>query len=270
MLSVKQKRIIRGSCNPNNFCYIFLLTNFQFSGLKMEIDDVVLNLLADKAPVKARDFMLAYSEHRTTSWADAARDAIVRAGSDGHLPQTRGQLRYHAGELAIAQACHSSGAGVIPLRTRPPGGIFNVARLGRFSLVGVTVTYPGLMPRKSVTRKLLSQPNEALDPCLRLDFGEPKSPRIVTELSYFGCIVTVPSVSDKAIPAIIALGIPNAAVTEWISWIPFHRLHTVLQERADRFYAGDAPQPASVPDNAFPTFRAPKIGDADDKEEGGK
>jgi len=235
----------------------------------MDVDETVLDLLTDRVPIKARDFMLAWSEYRTTSWADAARDAATRAGSDGHLPQIRGQLRYHEGEVSVADACRASGVGVIPLRTRPPGGVFNVARVGKFSLVSVAVRYPGLMPRASVTRKLLSQSNETLDPCLRMDFGVPEAPRVITELSYFGCLATVPSISDKSVPAILALGIPNAAVTEWITWIPFHRLHTSLQERADKFSPGDAPSPAVIPDQAFPTFRAPKVDDAENDEGGG-
>src|SRR5215813_9548582 len=98
----------------------------------------------------------------------------MRAASNGHLPQIRGQLRYHLGQKALAESCHGVGLGAIPMHTTPPGGIFIVARIGRFGLVSLTVKHGELRPRRSITRKILSQANESLDPQARL-FQEEKS-----------------------------------------------------------------------------------------------
>lgn len=230
----------------------------------MDIDQVVIDMLADKSPAKARDMMLAWAERRNSSWSNAAREAQARAGSDWHVPQIRGQLRFHLGEAALADAAYTAGAGVIPLRSQPPGGVCNVARIGRFALVSLIVRYPGLLPRRSITRKLLSEPNEAIDPNLRLPL-EDSDRRVITELAYFGCLTAVPSAVDPSVPAILALAIPNKGLTGWISWIPFHRLHALLQEWSDFASSGTEPGGGFVPDLAFPKFRLPKSDIADDK-----
>src|SRR5258708_7721465 len=148
---------------------------------------MILDLLTDKLPARARDLMLAWDEQRNASWADAERQAEARAASDGHLPQLRGQFRYHLGERALAEAARAAGIGCIPLKTTPPGGTFIVARIGRFGLVSLAVRYSGLLPRRSITRKLLSQANEPLDPQGEL-FKERTDPSaVVTDLAYFGC-----------------------------------------------------------------------------------
>jgi hypothetical protein len=220
----------------------------------MDPDGVVLDLLSDKNPERARNVMLAWDERRNSSWADAARQAESRAGSDGHLPQIRGQLRHHLGEVALAQSARSGGAGAIPLVTKPPGGIFIVARVGRFALVSAAVRENQLMPRRTITRKLLSQPNDSLDPQTSLRFDD-SVPKPITELAYFGCLIAVASRRDPTVPAELALAIPTAALDRWISWIPLHRLHALLRERTDM--AGDAGE-VDVPDIAFPTFRVSK------------
>lgn len=230
----------------------------------MDPDEVVLGLLTDRNAQRARNVMLAWDERRNSSWADAAREAEVRAASDGHLPQIRGQLRYHLGEAALAQAARSSGAGAIPLATRPPGGIFTVARVGRFALISVMVHDRRLMPRRTVTRKLLSQPNESLDPQSSLLFDDTAS-KPITDLAYFGCLIAVAGRRDPTVPAELALAIPTAALDRWISWIPLHRLHASLQERADTI-PGDLGD-RDMPDIAFPTFRVPK--DHEDSSEEG-
>jgi hypothetical protein len=130
----------------------------------MEIDDLVIDLLTGRVPVHARDLMLAWSERRHSSWADAAREAELRAASSGHLPQIRGQLRYHFGESALMAAARTANVGAMPVPTQPPGGVFIVARVGKFALVSVASADSRKMPRRSVTRKLLSQPNQNLDP----------------------------------------------------------------------------------------------------------
>lgn len=219
----------------------------------MDPDELVLDLLTDRNPLRARNMMLAWDERRTASWADAARDAEVRAASEGHLPQIRGQLRYHGGETALAQAARGVGAGAIPLQTQPAGGIFTVARIGRFALVSVMVRDREKLPRRTVTRRLLSQPNQALDPQRSL-FGEGAA-QPVTELAYFGCLVAVAARRDPTTPAELALAVPARGMDRWISWTPLHRLHSALQSRAD-----EAPTPVDdgeLPDIAFPTFRVP-------------
>jgi hypothetical protein len=241
-----------------DFRRIFHVNEISIFGAKMTVEHMVVDLLADKTPAKARDLMLGWAQRRNASWADAAREAESRAASGGHLPQIRGQLRFHLGEAALGEAARSAGAGVIPFRTTPPGGIFMVARVGRFALVNLSVRYPGVMPRRSLTRKMLSQANDAIDPQRRLDLGDEK--RVVTELAYFGCLAAVPSGADPTAPAVLALGVPNAGLTNWLAWIPSHRLHAYLQERTDGSGKGADGERSSgsIPDNAFPKFRLPK------------
>jgi hypothetical protein len=197
----------------------------------MTVEHVIVDLLADRAPTRARDLMLYWGERRSASWVDAAREAADRAASGGHLPQIRGQLRYHLGEAALTEAARSAGVGALPYRTVSPGGVFMVARVGRFALVNLMVRRPEFLPRRSVTRTMLSQANEKIDPQHRLDLGDER--QVVTELAYFGCLVTVPSSNDPTAPSILALGVPNAALNSWLAWIPLHRLHAFLQGRVD-------------------------------------
>ncbi|QWG14480.1 hypothetical protein KMZ29_07370 [Bradyrhizobium sediminis] len=240
-------------CNPKDFAPFFILTKGQFLGLRMDPEEIALDLLTDRNAERARNMMLAWDERRNSSWADAARDAEARAASDGHLPQIRGQLRYHLGEAALAQAARSAGAGAIPLKTQPPGGVFTVARVGRFALVSATVQKPKAFPRATMSKKLLSQPNSALDPQTTLFDDKPKP---VTDLAYFGCLITVAAMRDPSSPAELALAIPTPSLNRWIAWIPLHRLHAMLQERVDRG-AGSRAGEDSVPDVSWPTFKIP-------------
>jgi hypothetical protein len=228
----------------------------------------IVDLLADKNPAAARNLMLAWTERRNAAWANAARDAEARAASARHLPQIRGQLRYHLGETALVESARDANVGAIPFQTQPPGGIFTVARVGRFALVSVTAQHKKLMPRKSVTRKLLSQPNEAIDPQNDMFASVVEKPPVVTELAYFGCLVTIPNKRDPSVPAELGFGVPSVGLQSWISWIPFSRLIVLLQEKVD---AGGTPPTTDsvVPDIAFPRFRMPKK-DSDVGEDGKK
>jgi hypothetical protein len=139
-----------------------------------------------------------------------------------------------------------------------------VARVGRFGLVSLTVKQRKLLPRRSITRKILSQANESLDLQVRL-FEEEKS-RPVTELAYFGCLIAIPSERDPSVPAELCLGIPNVGISHWIAWIPLDRLHGMLQSRADGAAGAFGVLSGEMPDLAFPTFRVPKQrSDAEDE-----
>jgi hypothetical protein len=166
-------------------------------------------------------------------------------------------LRYHLGETALVESARAANVGAIPLQTTPPGGVFTVARVGRFALVSVTAQNKHLMPRRSVTRKLLSQPNEALDPQVDIFAAFEKKQPVVTDLAYFGCLVTIPNKRDPSVPSELALGVPTVGLQGWISWIPFSRLIVLLQEKADA--AGPSTlTDGAIPDIAFPRFRLPK------------
>ena len=230
----------------------------------MDIQAKVIDLLAVRDPIRARDFFLQWSEHCHSAWIDAANDAKSRAATEGHLPQIRGQIRHHRKEIALKTSAQSAGIGVIPMKTLNPGATFMVARLGRFGLVNVAARHELQMPRKSVTRKFLSQPNESIDPQASL-FEVEEVKQKTTELAYFGCLVAIPSWRDPTVPAGLWVSVPNAAMTDWIIRMPLHRVIALLNDRTN-----DAPdvvvQPtiADVPDRAFPAFRLPN--DKDDAE----
>jgi len=230
------------------------------------LESVVLDLLADRHPERARDFALAWAEQRSASWANAAREAEARCASDGHRPAIRGQLRYHLGEKALADAARAANLGAMPLRTTPPGGVFNVARVGRFAVVSLSVRAAHLTPRKSLTRKLLAQSNIDLEPQRSLPFGSTPNARGATELAYFGCVVAVAWKKDPTVPAELAFAVPNVELNDWIAWIPLYRVHALLQERADRKATGGASGDAFT-DKVFPRFRLPK---PDEKSDDGK
>jgi hypothetical protein len=222
----------------------------------------IIDLLTERGAARARDFVLAWGERRNASWLNAAREAAARCGSIDHLPQIRGQLRYHLGEVALAEAAAKAEIGFIPLKTKPAGGVFNVARVGRFALASVTVPAKYAVPRDSVTRRMLSEPNEDLEPQTRL-IEKTTGKRAATELAYFGCVIAIPWKRDPTVPASLVLAVPNKTLTHWISWIPLHRAYTLIQERVD------ATQPTSsrelgIPDNVFPKVRIPKPGQAED------
>lgn len=222
----------------------------------------VIDLLAERGAASAVDFLLAWGEGRNTSWMNAAREAATRCGSIDHLPQIRGQLRYHLGEVALANAAEKAGLGFIPIKSRPPGGVFNVARVGRFALASIVVRQKYAIHRRSVTRLMLGQANKDLEPQTNLFDGQNVA-RPTAELAYFGCVVAVPWRKDPTVPAALAVGALNADLTKWIEWIPLHRAYALLQERLNS--AEPAPSRGfDIPDNVFPKLRLPKPGEGED------
>jgi hypothetical protein len=254
-LSIAQSILGDKICIPKDFALFFLLAKVQFLGFLMSIDSDVVELLADRAPTKARGLMLAWEEARNASWANAARESESRAASRGHLSQLRGQFRFHLGEAALVEASRTAGIGSLPFQTIPVGGTFIISRVGRFGLVSLVTHRPRIMPRKSITRKMLSLPNKPLDPQRAL-FEIEATKKVITELAYFGCLLAIPNTRDHSVPAQLALAVPNAALTQWLSWIPLPRLHALLQDKVDS--ASDRPpEVGTVPDQAFPRLRLP-------------
>ncbi|WP_400765473.1 hypothetical protein [Methylosinus sporium] len=222
------------------------------------MDDTIADLLADRDADKAHKFMLSYEERRIASWADAQRDAAARAATSKHLPHSRGQLRHHYGERALAESAAEAGCGHLPFTSLPPGGVCVVARVGRFALVSVKVGFDGAVPRKSVMRELLARPNAELDPQGAL-FGSSQRREKPTELAYFGCLVAVPMRRDPSVPSILAFAVPSTTLDRWFYWTPLSSLHAALQKRMDRRTDRAAGTP--IPDRAFPKLRIPKAPD---------
>jgi hypothetical protein len=106
-----------------------------------------------------------------------------------------------------------------------------------------------------MSKKLLSQPNEVLDPQTSM-FDDPSKPKLVTDLTYFGCLITVAASRDPTTPSELAFAVPTTGLDRWISWTPLHRMHALLQERVDR-EGGVRTGDDSVPDISWPTFRVP-------------
>jgi hypothetical protein len=177
------------------------------------------------------------------------------------LPQIRGQLRYHLGEIALAHAAGAVSAGQLPVKTNPPGGVFIVARIGRFALVSLTTRKTHGLPRRSMTRKLMSQRNFDLEP--QQNFLDPVGARGATELAYFGCLVAVPWKRDPTVPAELAIAIPNASLSDWLTWMPLHFAFAQLQARVAGGTSGSPPSGSPIPDNVFPRFRLPKRDDSE-------
>jgi hypothetical protein len=229
------------------------------------LESIVLDLLAGKNPAQARDFVLSWAEYRHSSWADAARDAETRCASESHLPQIRGQLRYHLGEIALARAASAAKVGSMSFRTDPPGGVFILARVGRFALVSLTVRRAHSTPRPTLTRRLLSRPNGELEPQRSFLPVEVVQTRGPTQLAYLGCLVAVPWRRDPTVPAQLAFAVPDASLDGWLIWIPLHRVHAMMQQRADSGGIPDQAEP-TIADKAFPKFRIPNEKDetADD------
>lgn len=80
--------------------------------------------------------------------------------------------------------------------------------------------------------------------------------RIWTLVCRGSLFMPVAATRDATSPAELAFAVPTPALDRWISWIPLHRLHAMLQERVDR---GIAPQSGedSIPDISWPTFKVP-------------
>ena len=136
-----------------------------------------------------------------------------------------------------------------------------VARLGRFALVNQVLRSRDHLPRRSVTRRLLSQPNADIDPQGALALGDVVNGTVKTELAYFGCLVSVVCRSDPTVPSELAIAIPSRSIDRWIAWIPLHKVHELLQSRTGGQDEREQHQPTSeIPDRAFSTFRVPKEG----------
>lgn len=219
------------------------------------MDEVILSLLGGTRPDDAKNFLISWSERRTSSWMDAARDAKARSASGGHLPQIRGQLRYHLGERSLSDAASHCGVGCMPLSTKPKGGTFMVARVGRFALVNLKLSQSHALPRRSTTRTLLAQPNQEIDPQTGL-FDDERGARGTTELAYLGCLVAVACKADPTIPSELAFAVLSANMDRWISWIPIPHACAMLQDVGAPVGSGSADE-AQIPDKAFPKLRLP-------------
>jgi hypothetical protein len=246
------------ACYPKDSALIFLSTKVQFREAPLEA--LILDLLADRNPAQARDFVLAWGERRNASFADAQRQAVSRAASVDHLPQIRGQLRYHLGEIALGNSAGAVKAGQLPVKTDPPGGVFIVARIGRFALVSLTTRKKHALPRRSITRKLMSQRNLDLEP--QRSLLDPIGSRGATELAYFACLVAVLWKRDPSVPSELAIAVPNASLSDWLTWMPLHFAFAQLQARIDSG-TGSSPSIGPIPDNVFPKFRLPKQDDSE-------
>jgi hypothetical protein len=108
---------------------------------------------------------------------------------------------------------------------------------------------------------MMSQRNLDLEP--QQSFLEPAGSRGATELAYFGCLVAVSWRRDPSVPAELALAIPNASLSDWLTWMPLHFAIAELQARVDRGASGSPPSDSSIPDKAFPKFRFPKRDDSE-------
>ena len=216
----------------------------------------ILELLAGSDPRQAQDFVLSFGENRVASWSDAHRQASTRAASARHLPHYRGQLRHQLGETALSMAAQTANVGCIPFRTVKPGGVFMVARLGRFGIVSLTVPARRSLPRKSPTRRLLSNPNDDLDPQHKLALIG--TSRGATELAYFGCMVTCPSFREPTVPAEMVFAVPNARLNGWIVWMPLPTVYARLQDLFDKGAGPSTTYAKPIPDLRLPKFRLPK------------
>lgn len=233
------------------------------------MDQKIIQLLSAGNPRQAQEFVLSFGEHRSASWADAHRQAGLRAASQKHLPHYRGQLRHQLGETALVNAAQTAKAGYIPMRTIKPGGVFMVARLGRFGLVSLSVANRKALPRRSPTRRLLSSPNEDLDPQHKLFLSDRSTSRGATELAYFGCMVACPSSLDPAVPYQIVFAVPDATLTNWIEWVPLTKLYACLQDLIEKDGPSNVAYSKPILDRRIPTFRLPKQGRKAGDEEAG-
>lgn len=227
--------------------------NFRSGGL----EEIVADLLADRAPDRARSLLLEWEERRNASWVDAHRQAHAKAATGGHLPHMRGQLRHHLGERALVESAQAAQLGVTPFFSTPPGGVFTLARAGRFALVSITLAANKRLPRRSVSRRLLSRSNESIDPQGRLWDEAPRPDP--TQLAFLGCLVAVPAAHDPMAPSELAFCVPSPSFDDWIVWTPLQRMHALLVERMD----GMSPTKAvteQIVDKAFAKFRLPKEG----------
>jgi len=222
------------------------------------MDQNILKLLAGTNARQAQEFILSFGENRFAAWAEANRQASLRAASQRHLPHYRGQLRHQLGETALLKAAQTAKIGCIPIPTVQPGGVFMVARIGRFGLVSLTVPKKKGLPRRAATRYLLSEPNDDLDPQQKLRFMEKSPSRGTMELAYFGCMITYPAYREPETPADMVFAVPNARLTDWIEWIPLTKLHASLQDLVGKDGKDDSSYATPIPDRRIPTFRLPK------------
>lgn len=228
---------------------------------------VVVNHLATQGAERASEFFLAWAERRNASWGNAHRDAEQKAASSHHLAGARGQFRHIYGETAVKEAAAAAKVGCLPIVSTPLGGVFMTARVGRFALSSVVLRNDRSMPRRSATRTTMSGRNYEIDPQVALDLPGASSTQVVTELAYFGCLVSMPCWSDPTVPSRLLIAVPDASLTRWALRMELYRLHALLQNRVISTDVNDIPkEDGEIPDNVFSTLRVAKQnkGAADD------
>lgn len=219
------------------------------------MDAVLSRLLTGAQVSQAIDFFDAFTEKRTTSWAEADLQAKGKAASLSHIPELRGQLRHHLGEEALKASAEQAGLATTTMRSAPAGGVFQLARIGRFALSSVKTNVERGRLRPAVTRELLARANHELDPQSSLLPPEPGS-ATVHEIAYFGCLAAVPTRRDPMVPSILALGVPDVSMRHWLFWIPLPMLAAKMRGIRETGVAPKA-EPEQK-DAAFPTLLLPK------------
>lgn len=221
----------------------------------MNLDDHIVDLLIATNPQVARTFFLKWDELRSASWATANLQATQTAASQKHVPALRGQLRHQLGEEALAQAAAAAGVGSFPKETEKPGACMMLARVGKFALTSVKVNDRMLLPRKSLTRSILSRPNWGITPQNDM-FKEAEDPPL-EELAYFGCLLAVPSVSDATAPYGMYLAVPNMGMTDWIKTFSIETVHAKILNRLSGRDAAKGAESTAIEDKAIPRIKMP-------------
>lgn len=222
----------------------------------MDLENRIVDLLTASDPEKARKFFRIWDEERSASWATANLQAKNNAASEGHISALRGQLRHQFGEDALAKTAKAAEVGHFPKPTEKPGAHMMLARVGKFALTSVKVSDRGLLPRRSLTRSILSRANQNIDPQLDM-ISEPKDNGL-TELAYFGCLLAVPSVVDHSAPYGLYLAVPNNGMTGWLKTLSIETLHAMILNRQSGKGASKAETAKKVDDKAFPQIRVTK------------
>ena len=164
-----------------------------------------------------------------------------------------GQLRHARCEAGIRKAARDNDLKVLAPHTKPAGGRYSLIEGGGVYLIRSNIQRHCGPPRATTFRQQWAAVNSWLDP-LQPDLLRPTVPPASDRLCGMLVITAHPRRGEQTVPAYVGLGIPNAALTDWVRLIALTDL-LALYHDADAAARTPVEAAVEVKDVAVPRLK---------------
>jgi hypothetical protein len=164
-----------------------------------------------------------------------------------------GQLRHARCEAGFRDAAKSNGLSVLAPHTNPAGGRYSLVDGGGTYLIRSNIQRHCGTPRPTAFRQQWAEMNAWLNP-LQLDLLRQTAAPSKNLMCGMLVITAHPRRGEPTVPAYVGLGIPNAALTNWVRLIAINDL-LALYHDADAARRTPREAPVEIKDVAVPRLK---------------